>query len=177
MTLTVNSSKGGSSHVSSSVALYVHFPFCSQRCTYCDFNTYVGLRELIPAYTEALCREIGTAGERWNALGVSTIYLGGGTPSLIPLDLLDGLFDAVHGAFHVSSQPEITIEANPGTVTPAYLRGLRSLGINRLSLGVQSTHEDDLQTLGRIHTWRDTVESFESARKAQAQAGQEKAGP
>jgi len=166
LTLTVNRGEDGGSHVSSSVALYVHFPFCSKRCTYCDFNTYVGLRELIPAYAEALCREIETAGERWNALGVSTIYLGGGTPSLVPLDLLAGLFDAVHGAFHVSSDPEITIEANPGTVTSAYLRGLRGLGINRLSLGVQSTHEDDLRMLGRIHTWRDTVKSFESARKA-----------
>jgi oxygen-independent coproporphyrinogen-3 oxidase len=162
----VNWSKDGSFPASSSIALYVHVPFCRKRCTYCDFSTYVGLRELAPAYAGALCREIEAAGERWNALDVSTIYLGGGTPSLLPLDLLADLFDAVHSVFRVSAGPEVTIEANPGTVTPVYLHGLRGLGINRLSLGVQSTHEDELYMLGRIHTWRDTVETVESARKA-----------
>jgi oxygen-independent coproporphyrinogen-3 oxidase len=161
----VNRNKDSSSPVSS-VALYVHLPFCSKRCAYCDFNTYGGLRELVPAYADTLCQEIEAAGEYWNALGVSTIYLGGGTPSLLPLDLLADLFDAAHKALHVSTDPEITIEANPGTVTPAYLRGLRGMGINRLSLGAQSTHDDELQTLGRIHTWRDTVETVRSARKA-----------
>lgn len=153
------------SPVSSSVALYMHLPFCRKRCTYCDFNTYAGLSGLAPAYVEALCREIEAAAERWRTLDVSTIYVGGGTPSLLPLDLLSVLFDAAHSAFHVSPDPEITIEANPGTVTPDYLRGLRGLGINRLSLGAQSTHEAELQMLGRIHTWRDTVETVESARK------------
>jgi oxygen-independent coproporphyrinogen-3 oxidase len=151
--------------VSSSIALYVHLPFCRKRCTYCDFNTYAGLNELVPTYVKALCREIETAGQRWNALDVSTTYLGGGTPSLLPIDLLGDLFDATHRVFHVSADLEITIEANPGTVTPAYLRSLRGLGINRLSLGVQSTHDDELSMLGRIHTWRDTVGTVESARK------------
>lgn len=161
----MNRSKDVGSLVSSSIALYVHLPFCRKRCTYCDFNTYTGLNELAPAYVKALCREIETAGEHWNTLDVSTIYLGGGTPSLLPLDLLGDLFDAAHSAFHVSADPEITIEANPGTVTPAYLRSLRGLGINRLSLGVQSTHDDELKMLGRIHTWWDTVGTVESARK------------
>lgn len=165
MNPTVLRGKDGGSPVFSLVALYVHLPFCSRRCAYCDFNTYAGLHELIPAYAGAVCREMEAAGARWNALGVSTIYLGGGTPSLLPSDLLVDLFDAIHRAFHVSADPEITIEANPGTVTPAYLRGLRSLGINRLSLGAQSTYDDELQMLGRIHTWRDTVETVESARK------------
>lgn len=158
-------SRDASSSVSSPIALYVHLPFCRRRCTYCDFNTYAGLSELAPVYVKALCREIREAGERWNALDVSTIYLGGGTPSLLPIDLLGDLFDAAYSAFHVSPDPEITIEANPGTVTPLYLRGLRGLGINRLSLGAQSTHEDELQMLGRIHTWRETVETVKSARK------------
>jgi len=157
--------KDVSSPVSSPIALYIHLPFCRKRCTYCDFNTYTGLSGLAPAYVGALCREIEASGERWNALDVSTIYLGGGTPSLLPLDLLADLFEAAHNGFHISADPEITIEANPGTITPAYLRGLHDLGINRLSLGVQSTHGDELQMLGRIHTWPDTVRAVESARK------------
>jgi oxygen-independent coproporphyrinogen-3 oxidase len=152
--------------VPTSVALYVHVPFCRKRCTYCDFNTYVALSELIPAYVEALCREIEAAGERWDPLLVSTIYLGGGTPSLLPLNPLADLLGTSRDVFQVSADPETTIEVNPGTVTPAYLRGWRALGINRLSLGVQSTHDDELRMLGRIHTWRDTVETVESARKA-----------
>jgi oxygen-independent coproporphyrinogen-3 oxidase len=152
--------------VPTSVALYVHVPFCRKRCTYCDFNTYVGLSKLIPAYVEALCREIEAAREHWNALTVPTIYLGGGTPSLLPLHLLADLLDATRDVFALSPSPEITIEVNPGTVTPVDLRGWRALGINRLSLGAQSTHDDELRILGRIHTWRDNVETVESARKA-----------
>jgi len=148
------------------VALYIHVPFCRARCAYCDFNTYAGLEPLIPAYVAAVCREIKAAGERWGHLIVPTVYFGGGTPSLLPLDLLEKLFRALRLTFHVSDGAEITLEANPGTVTPAYLRGLRRLGVYRLSLGVQSAHEDELRLLGRIHTWAQAVEAVEWAREA-----------
>jgi len=147
-------------------ALYMHIPFCRSRCAYCDFNTYAGLEELIPAYVTAVCREIEVAGERWGRLTVPTIYFGGGTPSLLPLDLVRELFQVARSRFYVSDDAEITLEANPGTVTVGYLRGLRSLGVNRLSLGVQSAHDDELRLLGRIHTWAEAVEAVEWAREA-----------
>lgn len=120
----------------------------------------------MPAYVKALCREIDAARERWGRLSISTIYLGGGTPSLLPLDLVSELFDAVDAAFHIAADPEITIEANPETVTSDYLHGLRAVGVNRLSLGVQSTYDADLQMLGRTHTWADATEAIQSARAA-----------
>ena len=151
---------------SSRVALYVHVPFCRMRCAYCDFNTYAGLEELVPDYVAAVCREVEAAGERWGRLTVPTIYFGGGTPSLLPLDLLAELLHVSRLTFRVADSAEITLEANPGTVTPEYLRGLRALGVNRLSLGVQSAHDDELRLLGRIHTWAQAVEAVGWAREA-----------
>lgn len=148
------------------VAVYVHIPFCRARCTYCDFNTYAGLDDLIPAYVAAVCREIAAAGRRWGRLAVPTIYFGGGTPSLLPLHCLEALVHALRLTFYVSYDAEITLEANPGSVTFAYLRGLRELGVNRLSLGAQSAHADELRLLGRIHTWHDVVEAVAWAREA-----------
>ncbi len=150
---------------SSHVALYVHVPFCRMRCAYCDFNTYAGLEELVLDYVAAVCREVEAAGERWGRLTVPTIYFGGGTPSLLPLDLLAELLHVSRLTFRVPDSAEITLEANPGTVTPGYLRGLRELGVNRLSLGVQSAHEDELRLLGRIHTWAQAVEAVGWARE------------
>ncbi len=148
------------------MALYVHVPFCRARCAYCDFNTYAGLEALMPAYVAAGCREIEAAGERWGRLAVPTVYFGGGTPSILPLDLLAQILHVSRLTFHVSRDAEITLEANPGTVTPAYLRGLRTLGVNRLSLGAQSAHDDELDLLGRIHTWAQVVEAANWAREA-----------
>jgi len=151
---------------SSNVALYVHIPFCRSRCAYCDFNTYAGLETLMPAYVAAVCQEIKSAGERWGRLTVPTIYFGGGTPSILPLDLLAELLQALRLTFHVSRNTEVTLEANPGTVDLEGLCALRELGINRLSLGVQSAHDDELRILGRIHTWKRAVETVETARTA-----------
>nr|HID14882.1 radical SAM family heme chaperone HemW [Anaerolineae bacterium] len=148
------------------VALYVHVPFCRARCAYCDFNTYAGLDELMPAYVAAVCREIEAAGERWGHRSVPTVYFGGGTPSLLPLNLLAELFQVLCFTFHVSDDAEVTLEANPGTVTPTYLHGLQALGVNRLSLGVQSAHDDELRLLGRFHTWAQAVEAVGWTREA-----------
>lgn len=148
------------------VAVYVHIPFCRARCAYCDFNTYAGLDDLIPAYVAAVCREIAAAGRRWGRLAVPTVYFGGGTPSLLPLDLLANILHTSRITFHVLRDAEVTLEANPGTVTLAYLRRLRALGFNRLSLGAQSARADELRLLGRIHTWQDVVEAVAWAREA-----------
>ncbi len=114
----------------------------------------------------AVCQEIKLAGERWEHLIVPTIYFGGGTPSILPPDLLAELLHALRSTFHVSQDAEITLEANPGTVNANRLRQLRTSGMNRLSLGVQSAHDDELGLLGRIHTWAEAVETVKAARGA-----------
>ena len=152
-------------------SLYIHVPFCRRRCSYCDFNTYAGLEALIPDYVTALRGEIellGAAAEERLAgcLPVHTVFLGGGTPSRLPLPELERLFSAVRGAFNLQPEAEISLEANPGTVDLAYLRGLRGLGLNRLSLGMQSAHADELQLLGRIHTYAEVPQAVGWARAA-----------
>ncbi|MBC7227107.1 MAG: radical SAM family heme chaperone HemW [Thermoflexales bacterium] len=145
-----------------SVALYIHIPFCRSRCTYCAFNTYAGREALIPAYGEALCTEIRAA----PSAPAHTVYFGGGTPSMLPPDTLARILRCLREHFPLSPDVEVTLEANPGTVDPAYLRAARGLGVNRLSLGVQSVHPDELRLLGRRHTWEDAVGAVRAARAA-----------
>ncbi len=147
-------------------ALYVHIPFCKSRCAYCDFNTYAGLEDLLPDYVTAVCREMEALGRRWGAPEVPTVYFGGGTPSLLSPTLLGRLLDTAARAFRLRSDAEISLEANPGTVNRATLRSFRSLGVNRLSLGVQSVHAEELRLLGRIHTWPEAVAAVTAAREA-----------
>lgn len=144
------------------VALYVHIPFCRSRCHYCAFNTYAGLESLIPAYGEALMAEARSAPE----VRARTLYLGGGTPSLLPAELLARLLDFLRGRFGLPEGAEVTLEANPGTVDETYLWAARAAGVNRLSLGVQSVHEDELRLLGRRHTWSEAVAAVRAARAA-----------
>ena len=153
-------------HGSSQVGLYVHVPFCVQRCTYCDFNTYAGLLSLEDDYVAAIVQEARLRAERADSARARTLYFGGGTPSLLALEDLESLVEAVRREFRLPWGAEVTLEANPGTIDQAYLVGLREAGITRLSLGVQSSHSGELLLLGRIHTWRDAVESYEAARSA-----------
>jgi oxygen-independent coproporphyrinogen-3 oxidase len=152
--------------VHSTISLYIHIPFCEQKCGYCDFNSYAGLEGLMVPYVEALCRELAI----WSgALGrpqVATVYFGGGTPSLLPLPLLEQVMEAVQDGFRCDGLREVSLEANPGTVDLAYLKGLRALGVNRLSIGVQSFHDDELRFLGRLHSARQAQEAYAWARKA-----------
>lgn len=149
------------------LSLYLHIPFCRHRCGYCDFNTYAGLEDLMPAYTDALIAEAewlaAAAGER---LPVHTIFLGGGTPSLLPLEAMQRLLGALHGAYNVAADAEISLEANPGTLSPEYLAGLRAAGFNRISLGVQSASPHELLVLEREHDFVDVVNSVKWARQA-----------
>jgi len=148
--------------------LYLHVPFCRFRCAYCDFNTYAGLDELIPAYGRALASEIRHVGERSPAgTGpVHTLFFGGGTPSLMPLANYAEIFRALRAAFEMAAGCEITLEANPGTVDQAYLDGLRALGVNRLSFGVQSSHAWELRLLDRQHSFEDVIAAVRMARAA-----------
>ena len=148
------------------LSLYLHIPFCRFRCAYCDFNTYAGLEELIPAYAQALVREARQVPRSApDAMSpVHTIFFGGGTPSLMPLRLYSEIFRALRDSFTLTADCEITLEANPGTVDRAYLDGLRALGVNRLSFGVQSSHAWELRLLDRQHTFDDVIAAVRLAR-------------
>lgn len=148
------------------LSLYLHIPFCDIKCAYCDFNSYAGQESLIPAYTAALCRELRLWAPRFGLDRVQTVFFGGGTPSLTPLPEMRKILQTLHDAYGVDAGAEISLEANPGTVDTAYLRGLRRLGINRLSLGVQSFDDSELKALDRIHTAAEAVEALSAARTA-----------
>src|SRR5579884_296552 len=153
------------------VSLYLHIPFCHTRCYYCDFNTYAGLLPLREPYVRALLTEIALMGEMarhpdGKARRVRTIFFGGGTPSLLSVEQITRILTACRAAFAVDEQAEITLEANPGTLSLAQLRGLRAAGINRLSLGGQSFDAALLKTLGRIHSPAEIVQAVEHARAA-----------
>ena len=148
------------------LGLYVHIPFCRFKCTYCDFNAYAGMRSLYEPYARAVKSQISGFKSRISNARAETIYFGGGTPSLLPLPLLAEIVRACCESFDVPSEAEVSLEANPGTVDANYLEGLRSLGVNRLSLGVQSAHQSELDFFKRGHSFADTVESIQLARAA-----------
>jgi oxygen-independent coproporphyrinogen-3 oxidase len=148
------------------VALYVHIPFCQRKCAYCSFNSYSGLHHLHQAYVDALETEIGQSTRERGRLQVSSLYLGGGTPTVLSAELLAQVLKACTDHYTLFDAAEITIEANPGSASAALLQGLRALGVNRLSLGVQSFDEGMLAILGRVHTVKEAMETFGLARKA-----------
>jgi oxygen-independent coproporphyrinogen-3 oxidase len=152
--------------VSGPAGLYVHVPFCLTRCGYCDFNTYAGLDELQAPYVEALCRETDLAAPAWDGVPFASIFLGGGTPTTLPIMPMVRLLDHLRDAFDVRAQAEVTSEANPDTVDEAYLRGLRGAGVTRLSLGLQSFDPAVLRALERIHSAEAAVDAFRAARRA-----------
>ncbi len=146
------------------LGLYIHIPWCRSRCIYCDFNSYVSHdHDLKARYQAALLKEIRQAGIVLARPNLDTIYIGGGTPTSLPATQLVELINIVKTAFAVRAEAEITVEANPGTVSADYLRELRQGGFNRLSLGVQSFNEAELRFLSRLH-------DADMARQAIAQA-------
>ena len=147
-------------------ALYLHIPFCASRCHYCDFNTYAGLEALFEPYVSALCEEIRRTGELRGRPPARTVFIGGGTPTVLPVPLLAQALDACFTAFDLDPSAEITCEANPGTADQAHYSALRALGVNRLSLGVQSFDDRELRWLGRIHTAVEAERAFSQARAA-----------
>ena len=148
-------------------SLYIHIPFCQHRCAYCDFNTYAGLEARIPAYVDALCREIAWMGaSSGEKLPVHTVFFGGGTPTLLSPDQAERILNACREHFSLMPDAEISMEANPGTVSLESLRRLRAAGVNRLSYGMQSAHPDDLRLLERIHDTYDVIRAVTWARQA-----------
>jgi len=152
-------------------SLYIHIPFCTHRCAYCDFNTYAGQEDMLPAYVDALCNEIqfvgnNSRGRQLPSPTIHTIFFGGGTPSLLSPLQFESIFRSIRSAFTLTSDCEITIEANPGTVSYENLLKLREIGINRISYGVQSANASELRMLERAHNFFDVIEAVTSTRRA-----------
>ncbi|MBL8102349.1 MAG: radical SAM family heme chaperone HemW [Anaerolineales bacterium] len=147
-------------------SIYLHIPFCKHRCAYCDFNTYAGQEDSIPAYVNALIREIEFVGHRAGQTNIHTVFFGGGTPSLLSALQFDSILKALYSAFTVTADAEISIEANPGTISPEKLNAIRKSGINRISFGVQSANTEELRMLERIHDFFTVIEAVSTARKA-----------
>ena len=146
-------------------SLYVHIPFCERKCSYCDFYSLEGTG-LADEFLAALLKEIGGRADETRAAVVDTVFFGGGTPSLLTTDQLEAILAALGAAFRIAPDAEITLQANPGTVTEQKLRGFRALGVNRLSIGIQSFHDGELRTLGRIHDRAEAIRCLELARAA-----------
>ena len=144
--------------------LYIHIPFCVRKCGYCDFVSAPAGREVQQAYMERLWEEIEKSvnGETL----VSSVFFGGGTPSLIEPLLIEETLNRIRRRFFLSPDVEISMEANPGTLTKEALQIYKRAGVNRLSIGLQSAHNKELSMLGRIHTWEEFKESFSLARRA-----------
>ena len=147
------------------IGVYIHIPFCKRKCNYCDFCSFSGKESDFRAYTDELCRRIRAfaSAEKRRA---QTVYFGGGTPTLLPVDCFDTIFKTLREGFLIDSDAEITVECNPATVDENYLRALRYMGVNRLSIGLQSANEKELELLGRLHSFEDFCISFDCARRA-----------
>lgn len=148
------------------LGIYVHVPFCVRKCGYCDFLSGVGDEEERKRYIKALIGEIRSYREFAQGYRVSTVFIGGGTPSCLEGGQIREIMEAVGETFELERQPEVTVEMNPGSVTKEKLEVFKSSGINRLSMGLQSVDDDNLKMLGRVHTFEDFERSFELARKA-----------
>jgi oxygen-independent coproporphyrinogen-3 oxidase len=159
---TSHISKGGL-RVRNQIAIYVHFPFCRQKCYYCDFNSYSELDHLIPEYLTALHTEIESYLPQTRPVG--SIYFGGGTPTYLPAEMLTETLRFLKRRLYILPRSEITIEVNPGTVTPDKLIDLKAAGFNRLSIGLQATRNELLESIGRIHTWGDFGFCYQLARE------------
>lgn len=145
-----------------SSSIYIHIPFCRRKCNYCAFNSKIGGEKEISDYVDALTTEIKNFPA--DSEKICTIYFGGGTPTILKIDELKKIFDAVKEKFFIEKNSEITIEANPGTVDEKFLHELRKIGFNRLSLGVQSFNDEILKILGRIHNSKIAAETVQTAK-------------
>ena len=151
--------------MSGGMELYLHMPFCVRKCAYCDFLSFPSGAKTQRMYAKRLMEDIGVMGKRYGEIPVETIFIGGGTPSVPDSGLIVEIMEHVRHAFHVVDGAEISMEANPGTVTREKLTDYRKAGINRLSFGLQSANDRELKLLGRIHTWAEFLESFMLARE------------
>jgi oxygen-independent coproporphyrinogen-3 oxidase len=148
------------------LSLYIHIPFCEKKCDYCDFNSFDDQSEKMKDYVEALIAQIKEYSSSVKSYEIDTVYIGGGTPTFLPLPLLAKIIRTVKKCFYLSPSVEFTCEANPKSALAKTLITLKKEGVNRLSLGLQSADDEELKALGRIHTWQEFNTCFDDAKKA-----------
>lgn len=155
------------------VGLYLHIPFCESKCIYCDFNSYAGMEDKFEPFVRALVRDL-QRGVSWDlpsepaceGAEIATVFIGGGTPSVLKPGQITRILDAVRARYKIKGGAEITMEANPGTITLEKFEGYLAAGVNRLSMGVQVLDDRMLKKLGRIHSSEGALESYRLARQA-----------
>jgi len=145
--------------------IYIHIPFCTQRCTYCDFYTEVA-PDFIPSLIDAMATEIKLRKEYVQNSPINTIYFGGGTPSILKVEQFTTIFEAIYSRHTVAGDAEITFEANPDDLTPDFLSSIRSLPFNRISIGIQSFDDNDLKRINRRHTSQQAIKAVKDAQDA-----------
>lgn len=150
----------------SMLELYIHIPFCIRKCNYCDFLSFPETESGIAQYCHALKEEIKRTGDQAEGIGVRSVFIGGGTPSILEAEQITEIMTCIRNDFSIEKNAEITIESNPGTLNAEKLNCYHELGINRLSIGLQSTDDDCLRRLGRIHTFQEFEKNYEQARKS-----------
>ncbi len=145
------------------IGLYIHIPFCKAKCFYCDFNSFAGAEDLVPSYFHALKNEAALYGGDLADCTVKTVYIGGGTPSFVDTRYLYEILNTCRQCFNIGKNAEISIETNPGTLTYEKLMAYKSMGINRLSIGLQAYQDSLLRKLGRIHDFHQFLENYNQA--------------
>ncbi|WP_409228600.1 radical SAM family heme chaperone HemW [Gudongella sp. SC589] len=146
--------------------LYIHIPFCERKCHYCDFTSVPGNNDLMDRYVERLIKEISMASDTYEDINIGTIFIGGGTPSILHENKIADIMDAVRRDFSLDTHAEVTIEINPGTLTVDKAISYRASGINRASVGIQSMNNGILKTIGRIHSEEQVLTTVENLRRA-----------
>lgn len=147
------------------IAIYIHYPFCKSKCPYCDFNSHIEEKIDYENYENAYLKEIAFFKERIGKKCVKTIFFGGGTPSLMPISLIEAILNKISELFEIDENCEISLEANPTSFENDKFQDLRKTGINRLSLGIQALNDVDLKFLGRNHTAKESIATIENAKK------------
>lgn len=146
--------------------IYIHIPFCVKKCDYCDFLSAPSDENTMKQYIEALKKEVSMSKGMLASFTIDTVFLGGGTPSILSADMIAAIIETVRQNADLCDDAEITVECNPGTLTYEKLCTYQKAGVNRLSIGLQSAQDDELKSIGRIHTWQQFVDNYNLARKA-----------
>ena len=144
------------------IGIYIHIPFCVKKCKYCAFNSIVSTYAVIERYVDTLCKEI--IYKQCVDFEVKTIYIGGGTPTLLNIEQMEKIFNVINNHYNLTNCVEVTVEANPGTVNKKFFSELQRLGVNRLSIGVQSFDDNLLKLIGRIHNRNEAIDSVNNAK-------------
>lgn len=153
-------------HTMKKLAIYVHIPFCKQKCKYCDFTSFQDKEDKIGTYVDALIKEIISYKEKTKNYVVTSVYFGGGTPSFIDVKFIEKIFNSIKENYTLADDLEVTIEANPGTINLEKLKKYREIGFNRISFGVQAYQDRLLKEIGRVHSANDAIKGFYMAREA-----------